>query len=417
VTGRSARLVVVVLALLVSACGSGDDASPASTSTTAASGTTGSTDTTASSAPSGDLEAVNLKLTEVAELEAPTTLTSRSGSTSLYVTEQIGRVREITVEVDEKTQETTYAVERTPVLDISRLVTAGGEQGLLGLAFSSDGRRLYVAYTGEGGSKDIVAEYTMATDKADTKTRRELLSVDDPYANHNGGDLHFGPDGFLYIAMGDGGSGGDPHGNAQNTSALLGKILRIDPEGRDGDLPYGIPDGNPFADGGGAPEVWLYGVRNPWRFSFDADTDDLWINDVGQDAWEEIDRLLADDGGGRGANLGWNGLEGTHGYKGGKNPAGAVLPIYEYSHDDGTCSITGGALYRGKAIPDLDGAYLFADYCAPSIRALQVDGAGKVTAVRNFDDGTKAISSFGTGPDGEVYVLALGGGISRLEPG
>ncbi len=410
---RTASLLGVVLAL--AACG-GEDARPPATS--AASSTTAGTDggsvSTATSGAGADLESVTFALTDVATVDSPTAMAIRSGSSSLFVTEQGGRVREITVTEDDKDKRTFKLVSR-PLLDISDDVIAGGERGLLGLAFSPDGRRLYVYYTAQPDGANTLQEITLAGDKLDLDTRRTLLAVEDPYANHNGGDLHFGPDGFLYVALGDGGSGGDPEGNGQDKNALLGKILRIDPEGGSGDAEYGIPDGNPFADGGGAPEVWLYGVRNPWRFSFDAKTEDLWVADVGQNLWEEVNRLPAATGGGRGANLGWNRMEGTHSFTRRQNPEGAVLPVLDYSHDEGY-SVTGGYVYRGDAVKGLQGAYLFTDYGRSDLTAIVVDDAGTVTAQRRFDTGTPAVSSFGQGQDLELYVLSLEGSIWRIDP-
>jgi glucose/arabinose dehydrogenase len=243
-----------------------------------------------------------------------------------------------------------------------------------------------------------------------------VLAVDQPFANHNGGDVEFGPDGYLYFGLGDGGSAGDPEGNGQDPSTLLGSMLRIDPQGTlDGDEPYAIPGDNPFADGdAGEPEVWLYGLRNPWRFSFDPATDDLWIADVGQNAWEEINRLPAADGGGRGANLGWNELEGTHSFEG-VNPDDGVLPVFEYPHDDGGCSVTGGVVYRGNAIAGLAGAYLFGDLCNPTLRALDVSGDEPREV--SFDDSEVGnLVSFGQDNDGEVYAVSLDGPIYRLDP-
>jgi glucose/arabinose dehydrogenase len=300
------------------------------------------------------------------------------------------------------------------VLDISADVVADGERGLLDIEFSDDGGTLYVHYSLAPSGDTRVAAYTMAGDDVDTGSYRELLAVEDPYPNHNGGEMEIGPDGFLYIALGDGGGGGDPEGNGQDTQALLGKILRIDPGSPSGSQAYGIPPDNPFEDGGGGrPEVWLYGVRNPWRFSFDRATEDLWIGDVGQNQWEEIDLLPAAAGGGRGANLGWNEMEATHPFEGGSNPEGGVLPVFEYSHDEG-CSVTGGVVYRGSAIPGLAGAYLFGDYCQGDVRALRARD-GQVTEDRTFDAHVDQLVSFAEDADGEVYALSLLGGIYRLD--
>ncbi|MGH9273412.1 MAG: PQQ-dependent sugar dehydrogenase, partial [Acidimicrobiales bacterium] len=250
----------------------------------------------------------------------------------------------------------------------------------------------------------------------DLDSRRELLEVEQPATNHNGGNLVLGPDGYLYVGLGDGGGSGDPDGNAQDTEQLLGKILRIDPEGGTDDDRYAIPAGNPFADGEeGAPEVWLFGARNPWRFSFDTLTGDLWVADVGQNEWEEIS-LLPSTGGfdaGRGANLGWDLMEGNHEFEG-ENPPGAILPVHEYSHDDG-CSITGGFVYRGTDLPELQGSYLFADYCASDLRAIQVDGS-TVIDERSWDLSLDQAQSFGQDDDGELFVLLASGPLLKLVP-
>jgi glucose/arabinose dehydrogenase len=262
-----------------------------------------------------------------------------------------------------------------------------------------------------------VEEYEIGDDtRIDEDSRRELLVVEQPGPNHNGGQLVIGPDGFLYIGLGDGGGAGDPDDNGQDTEALLGKVLRIDPEaGRDEGPAYAIPPGNPFADGdGGAPEVWLYGVRNPWRVTFDTATGDLWVADVGQGSIEEVNRLPAVGGfdAGKGANLGWNEMEGTRPYNGGENPPNGVLPIHEYGHDSG-CAITGGYVYRGEAIPGLAGTYLFSDYCATGIRGLQVDGA-TVIDTRTWDLPVEQVQSFGQGDDGELYLLLASGPVLKL---
>ena len=274
--------------------------------------------------------------------------------------ERIGRV----IAVDPESGSTEVS------LDISDRVLESFEQGLLGLALHPDwpdDARAYVHYSSREGDGDTVLSEFRVTDdplppRLDPTTERVLLTVDQPYANHNGGQLAFGPDGLLYMGLGDGGSGGDPHGNGQNPDVLLGKILRIDVD--DGDA-YAIPPENPFADGGGAPEVLLVGLRNPWRFSFDRETGLLWIGDAGQNAAEEIDRVdpVADAG----ANLGWNVMEGSQCFS---QPTcsidGLTLPLAEYGRDLG-CSVIGGYVYRGEAIGDLRGWYLFSDYCAGTL--------------------------------------------------
>ena len=326
-------------------------------------------------------------------------------------------MRLIKVTTNEFTKKVTYQVQTTPLLDISDEVINEGERGLLGMAFSSDGRKLYIDFTRQPDGHTVVLEYELGDRTTiDEDSRREILFVEQPFANHNGGQLVVGPDGFLFVGLGDGGSGGDPEGHGQDTSTLLGSILRIDPEGGAEDGPaYGIPPGNPFADGeDGAPEIWLYGVRNPWRFTFDAATGDLWVGDVGQNAYEEIDRLPAVGGfeAGKGANLGWNEMEATHSFDGGENPPGAVLPIFEYGRDAG-CSITGGYVYRGDDIPGLEGAYVYTDYCSAGIRGLQVDGDTVIDS-RTWDLPVEQLYSFGQDDDGELYLLLASGPVLKL---
>jgi glucose/arabinose dehydrogenase len=398
---RRAAALACTAALLVGACGD-DDEAPAATATTTTAPPPGSTEPLVEGA--APLDEVELTLTEVASAEAPTALAARPGSDTVYIAERAGRVVPMTdLSVGE------------PVLDISDRVVTDVEQGLLGIAFSADGGTLYVSYSLAPDGHTRVDAYTMDGDAVDEGSRRELLAVDQPYDNHNGGDIHVGPDGFLYVALGDGGASGDPEGNGQDTQALLGSILRIDPARPSGGAEYGIPEDNPFADGeGGAPEIWLFGVRNPWRFSFDRETGDLWIGDVGQDAFEEIDLLPAAGGGGAGANLGWNEMEGAHPYEGGTNPEGGVLPVFEYDRSGGGCSVTGGVVYRGDAIPALTGAYLFTDYCAGQVRALRAEG-GQTIEERTFDAEGSELVSFGEDAEGEVFVLSLDGPIYRID--
>jgi glucose/arabinose dehydrogenase len=395
--------------------GCGDDDGGASGVTTterpATEGEPPAGDSTTAPAAESPLDGIEITATPVAQVDSPTALVVRPGSQTMYVAERAGRVRPVTV--TGTGPDRMYQV-GDPVLDISANVVADGERGLLDIEFSDDGGTLYVHYSLAPSGDARVAAYMMAGDDVDTRSYRELLAVEDPFPNHNGGEMEFGPDGYLYIALGDGGGGGDPEGNGQDTQALLGKILRIDPANPSGGQEYGIPADNPFADGeGGRPEVWLYGVRNPWRFSFDRANGDLWIGDVGQNEWEEIDQLPAAAGGGRGANLGWNEIEATHPYEGGSNPDGGVLPVFEYSHDEG-CSVTGGVIYRGSAIPGLEGAYLFSDYCQGDVRALRVRD-GQVTEERTFDAHVDQLVAFAEDADGEVYALSLLGGIYRLD--
>jgi glucose/arabinose dehydrogenase len=347
-------------------------------------------------------------LTPVAEVSAPTAAAVRAGDSSLYVAEQAGVVRAVR----------DGALDPQPALDIGNRTLNGGEQGLLGLAFSPDGSKLYVHYSDRTNNGDNqVDEFTMSGNAADPSSRRPLLTVETLQANHNGGQLAFGPDGFLYIGLGDGGGAGDrgeghaPGGNGQSLDTLLGKILRIDPR-PSGDAPYTIPPDNPFARDGGRPEIWAYGLRNPWRFSFDGETGDLWIGDVGQNAWEEIDFVPAGEG--AGANYGWARLEGNHPFDG-EAPPDAVPAIFEYPNPDEGCSVTGGFVYRGERIANLRGAYVFADYCTAELRAL-VQTDGTVVAERSLNVSSENVQAFGQDGDGELYVLSAGQGLLRIDP-
>ncbi|MEA2555535.1 MAG: hypothetical protein QOI60_866 [Actinomycetota bacterium] len=328
----------------------------------------------------------------------------RPGDPALYIAEKTGRVVAIR----------GGAVNPVPVLDLSSDVSLGGEQGLLGLTFSPDGGFLYVNFTDTNGDTRI-DEFAMRGDRADEGSRRQVLFVQQPYDNHNGGNLVFGPDGYLYIGMGDGGSGGDPQNRAQTKSELLGKMLRISPR-PSGGRPYGIPPDNPFVDEPSArPEVWAYGLRNPWRFSFDSSTGALWIGDVGQSSWEEIDTQPAGSRGGQ--NYGWNRQEGAHPYSGSGSPAGTtVSPVFEYPHTYGRCAVTGGYVYRGQDIPGLAGTYVFADFCRGELQGLRLD-KGTVADQWALGPTVPNLSSFGQDASGELYVLSLSAGVYRLAPG
>jgi glucose/arabinose dehydrogenase len=339
---------------------------------------------------------------EVATLEQPLAMAVRSADPALYVAQKTGKVVAVRDGI----------VDPVPVLDLRNQVSLGGEQGLLGIAFSPDGQDVYVNYTDTNGDTHVTG-YAMQDGRADTATGRDVLFVDQPYSNHNGGNLMFGPDGYLYIGLGDGGSGGDPQGNGQSLSTVLGKMLRIDPTPF-GDRPYRVPADNPFVGRADArPEIWAYGLRNPWRYSFDRQTGDLWIGDVGQSAWEEVDVQPADSTGGE--NYGWNRMEGDHAYGGAEPPAQAIPPVYEYSHDEG-CVVTGGYVYRGNDIPDLVGAYVFADFCTGMIEAIRVRD-GRVIEHRALGPVVPSLSSFGEDAQGELYAMSLGGGVYRLAPG
>jgi glucose/arabinose dehydrogenase len=336
----------------------------------------------------------------VAVFDQPVAMASAPGDPALYVVEKSGRVRALRDGV----------VDPEPVLDLSEQVSAGLEQGLLGLAFSPDGSRMYVDFTDTAGDTHV-SEFAFAGGVAAPATRRDLIFVDQPFANHNGGTLTIGPDGYLYIGLGDGGDAGDPFGNGQNLGTLLGKILRIDPT-PSGGAAYTIPPDNPFVDTPGARgEIWAYGLRNPWKYSFDRATGDLWIADVGQGNWEEINFRSAASVGGE--NYGWDRLEGTHPFEG-ESPAEHVLPVYEYDHAPPRCSVTGGYVYRGSADQTLAGAYLFSDWCEGSLRALRlVDGEA---VVEDLGAVVPSITSFGEDASGELYALSLAGPMFRLQP-
>jgi glucose/arabinose dehydrogenase len=421
---RRALAVLTAVGLLLAACSDDDpgaDPTTTTTSTTVAPSTASST-TEAPAVPI--LDSIGIATDEIGVLDEPIALAARPGSPDLYIAEKGGRVRLIKATTPEGTGqddddvEVRYQVQTTPLLDLSDEVINEGERGLLGMAFSSDGRKLYLDLTRAPDGATVVLEYELGDRPTiDKGSRRELLVVEQPFPNHNGGQLVVGPDGFLYVGLGDGGSSGDPLGTGQDPTDLLGSILRIDPEAAAEDGPaYGIPPGNPFADGEeGRGEVWLYGVRNPWRFTFDALTGDLWVADVGQDAFEEIDRLPSRGGfdAGKGANLGWNEMEATHSFEG-DNPPGAVLPIFEYGRDAG-CSVTGGYVYRGEDIPNLQGAYLYADFCSAGIRGLQLDGDAVIDD-RTWDLPVEQIQSFGQDDDGELYLLLASGPVLKLIP-
>jgi glucose/arabinose dehydrogenase len=314
-----------------------------------------------------------------------------------------------------RTVDPTTGAVSDPIVDIHTETSTESERGLLGLAFSADGMTLYLSFTDRNGDTrlDAVPMTAPTSSTVNLAGRRTVLFQKQPYSNHNGGNVVLGPDAMVWFGLGDGGSQRDPNNNGQNTNVLLGKILRIDPSKPTATAGYSIPADNPFLSGGGAPEVWTVGLRNPWRFSFDRATGDLWIGDVGQSAYEEIDQLSAATGRGRGANLQWALREGTHQLKGAA-PDGSTAPVHDYGRDDGSCSVTGGYVYRGTAVPALQGVYLFTDYCEGSLRVLVPDGQGGSTAKKvGISLGKGDIASFGEGADGEIYVLGLTSGSLR----
>ena len=299
-------------------------------------------------------------------------------------------------------------------LDIrDRVSDRGNEEGLLGLAFDpghSENGHLYVYYSAAEPRRSVISRFSVAAGSvADPASERVLLEIAQPFSNHNGGQIAFGPDGYLYVGVGDGGKAGDPFGNGQDRSTLLGTILRIDVGAVDRDGTYGIPADNPFAAdvGGARPEIWAYGLRNPWRFSFDPETGELWTADVGQDRYEEIDLIAP------GRNYGWNIMEGTSCFspRRGCSTEGLEPPIVEYGRGDG-CSVTGGYVYRGTRLPSLYGAYVYGDFCSGKIWALRYDGG--VTEHLEIVDSELRISSFGVDRSGELYILSFDEKIYRL---
>jgi glucose/arabinose dehydrogenase len=338
----------------------------------------------------------------VGGLNQPVALT-HAGDSRLFITQQIGTV----VIYD------AAGLRATPFLDLRSIVLSGGERGLLSVAFHphySENGFFFVYYTNLSGNIVIGRYKVSATDpnRADASSGTILLTIPHPsFANHNGGQLQFGPDGYLYIGTGDGGSGGDPNNHGQDLTQLLGKILRID---IDNGLPYTLPPSNPFfAFNSARNEIWAYGLRNPWRFSFDRENGDLWIGDVGQNAYEEVDLQPASSIGGE--NYGWRRMEGFHCF----NPSSSctdpafAMPVLEYSHAQGACSISGGYRYRGTQIPALRGAYLYGDYCTGDIWRAVPSGAAW-SSTRLFAT-TISISAFGEDSNGELYVLDVAKGI------
>ncbi len=333
-----------------------------------------------------------------------TTIAAPHGDGRVFVVEQRGIIRVIPAGQ-------TTPLPR-PYLDLTDRISAGGEQGLLGLAFHpkfATNGKLYVNYTNLAGST-VVAQLKAPSAAANSVSRtsfRRLMRIAQPYSNHNGGNLAFGPDGFLYIGMGDGGSGGDPGNRAQSLRSRLGKMLRIDVNGTQGKLPYRIPVTNPFRTRVGVPkEIYSIGLRNPWRFSFDRSRGDLWIGDVGQDSVEEID--FNAKGRGRGVNYGWHRFEGRTRYASTPlGPGRLVWPVTTYSHSTG-CSVTGGFVYRGPSIPGLDGRYLFSDYCTSRIWSMRSGPAPgdrrDITATLGITLPQYGVKAFGEGGDGTLYV-------------
>ena len=349
---------------------------------------------------------IDLVLAPVASgLNFPTFLTAPpSDANRLFVVEKGGRVRIVRDGI----------LQATPFLDLHTVVSTGNEQGLFSIAFDpayATNRRVFTSWTGATGDTRIVRYTVSATnpDTVDPASADTVLSVAQPYANHNGGLIAFGPDGYLYVGLGDGGGTGDPNGNAQDLTTLLGKMLRLDVSGAGG---YTIPADNPFVGGANRGEIWSYGLRNPWRWDFDPVTGEIYIGDVGQDSWEEVDVASAD---GRGLNYGWNAMEGTACYGAAScGQTGLALPVLVYGHDQG-CSITGGYVYRGAAIPELQGTYFYADYCQGLVLSFRMSGGAATERTRwpALSPGGN-VTSFGEDPAGELYVLTSDGRVGKI---
>ncbi len=372
-------------------------------------GTSQTPATVPSPSPAAQMATLGLEPILTAQpFQSPTNLVQAQNG-QVWVTEQAGRVWVF----NELDLDHAIVAESLDITD--RVSSRRSEEGLLGLALDPNiERHRYVYYTAANPRRSVVSRFTVSSDNSSVDPDSELaiLEVEQPYANHNGGQLAFGPDGYLYIGLGDGGAAGDPLGNGQDTSTLLGAILRIDVSQATLEHPYTIPPDNPFANGGGRGEIWAYGLRNPWRFSFDRDTGELWAGDVGQNRWEEIDLIE------RGANYGWNVLEGNHCFRpqDGCKSEGTVPPVWEYSLDGEPCSVIGGYVYRGSAIPWLYGAYVYGDYCSGQVFGLRyVDGG--VMEHKLLVDTDFHIMSFAQDGDGELYLLSQKSGIYRLSNG
>ena len=403
---RSALALALVAAALVAACGSDSNAENASTSTNA---TASTNDDTGNASPAEGRAAARrgVRLVKVGDFQSPLYVTAPPGDRRrIFVVEQAGQ---IVVVRGGKTV-------AKPFLDIRSKVTAGGEQGLLSMAFAPDyaqSGRFYVYYTEKSGTEAIWEYHRASADSANPGSARLVLRMDDPEPNHNGGLMVFGADKLMYVGTGDGGGGNDQHGargNAQSLSSLLGKILRIDPRAS-GAKAYSIPSSNPFVGRSGARgEIYAYGLRNPWRFSFDRANEDLVIGDVGQDEVEEID--FVKKGGARGANFGWRPWEGRR--RNFDEPApGAVFPVITHSHQAGFCSITGGYVVRDRGVPGLYGRYVYGDYCISRLRGSTLH-PGHASSRTLSVPAVSGVSSFGEDAAGRVYVTSLNGPVYRF---
>jgi glucose/arabinose dehydrogenase len=345
-----------------------------------------------------------VELTKVGDFDLPLYVAQPTDDgDDIYVVEQGGTIQRVAPDGS-----------GTTFLEISDEITSGGEQGLLSVAFAPDYARtghFYVDYTNEDGDTRVV-EYTAKDGVVDQSSARQLLAIDQPYTNHNGGQLQFGPDGLLYVGLGDGGDGGDPQRRGLDLSTPLGKILRIDPQ-PDGDSPYTVPEDNPFVDQQDArPEIYAYGLRNPWRFSFDRETGDLTIGDVGQDTEEEID--IVGRGEGSGASFGWSAYEGDQRFNEDQSSPDAIPPVLVNQHADGNCSITGGGVVRDHSLPTLYGRYLYGDLCLGQLRSFTPHPGQPADDDTALGVEVQRLASFGEGADGSVYVVSIAGPVYQL---
>jgi glucose/arabinose dehydrogenase len=345
-----------------------------------------------------------LRLARVGGFDSPVYVDVAPGSRKLlFVVEQPGSIRVVR----------GGKILKRDFLNIRDRVRFGGEEGLLSMAFDPGyerNRRFYVYYVNRQGNIEVDSfkRKRKSSTRAEARSRRKVIEIPHPTnSNHNGGQLQFGPDGFLYLATGDGGSGGDPEGNAQDRGVLLGKLLRIEPRKGGG---YSTPASNPFGGGQGKSEIYALGLRNPYRFSFDSANGDIWIGDVGQDAWEEIDRAPRDAL--AGANFGWDIFEGDHDFEGGGAPANYRGPVLEYPSNGGNCAVTGGYVVRGGGLPALDGRYLYADFCGGVLRSFDPSNPRATDRPTGLE--LDQPSSFGEGVGGRIYVTSLAGGVFRI---
>ena len=405
VTGRLLGVALLVALLALAACGGDDDTSSSTAPTpTSPSRDSGSATTSDHQLPAGDGQG-GFELEKLGDFDSPVYVTQPThGDEHLYVVEKTGHIIRIA----------PNGGDAATFLDLSDQVTSGGEQGLLSMAFAPDFAEsglFYVDYTDTDGNTQVVEYHAPEGGVADPESARQVIEVDQPFANHNGGQLQFGPDGLLYIGLGDGGSEEDPQRNGQDLSTPLAKILRIDPQ-PDGAKPYRVPSDNPFAgQAGAAPETYAYGLRNPWRFSFDRRTGDLWIGDVGQNEFEEIDGVTPGEA--AGANFGWSAFEGDARFNDDQRAPHATGPVLTYSHEHG-CSVTGGYVVRDRELPSLYGRYLYGDYCQGDLRSFTARAGAPARDDRPLGVQIPSLSSFGEDAAGDIYAMSLDGPVYQL---